>query len=52
MKQPSEPQAQKKKAYQSPKLLIYGDLSQMTRSSGTIGSKDGATSGLKRRTGR
>lgn len=51
MKQPSEPQAQKKKPYQSPKLLIYGDLSQMTRSSGKVGQPDGATSGLKRRTG-
>jgi hypothetical protein len=51
MKQPFEPKAQKKKPYQSPKLLVYGDLSQMTRSSGKIGQKDGG-SGLNRRTGR
>jgi len=51
MKQSSEPQPQKKKPYQSPKLLVYGDLSQMTRSLGKIGQKDAGT-GLNRRTGR
>ena len=43
-----------KKPYESPKLLIYGDLKEMTLATGARGQKDGATTGnpLKRRTGR
>jgi hypothetical protein len=50
MKQPSETSA-KKKPYQSPKLLVYGDLTQMTKVSKKTGHPDGATSGAARRTG-
>jgi hypothetical protein len=39
MKQPSEQPA--KKPYQSPKLLVYGDLIQMTKASGNRGRPDG-----------
>jgi len=49
MKQPSEKPA--KKPYQPPKLLVYGELTQMTKSHGMSGRPDGATMGLKRRTG-
>jgi|GEM_PF-1046764 len=49
MKQPSKKPA--KKPYQSPKLLVYGDLAQMTKSHSRAGRVDGATSGLNRRTG-
>jgi hypothetical protein len=38
MKQPSEKLA--KKPYQSPKLLVYGDLKEMTRSNGGVGKLD------------
>jgi hypothetical protein len=41
----------KKKPYQSPKLLIYGNLTQMTRSHGTIGKVDKGGKGIYRRTG-
>jgi len=50
MKQPSETPA-KKKPYQPPKLLVYGDLAQMTKSRGTSGNPDGGTHGSNRRTG-
>ncbi|HXY00121.1 MAG TPA: hypothetical protein VEI54_04315 [Candidatus Limnocylindrales bacterium] len=50
MKQPSGME-QKKKPYQSPKLLIYGDLNQMTQSHGTHAKPDGAMTGTNRRTG-
>jgi hypothetical protein len=47
MKQPSEKTA--KKPYQSPKLLVYGDLTQMTRKTGNRGNPDGGTkTGFKR----
>ncbi len=49
MKRPSEKPA--KKPYQSPKLLVYGDLTQMTKSKAIGGRPDPATTGLKRRTG-
>jgi len=49
MKQPSEKPA--KKPYQPPKLLVYGDLTQMTKSHAQGGRVDGATHGLYRRTG-
>jgi hypothetical protein len=49
MKQPSEKSA--KKPYQSPKLLVYGDLAQMTKSKLIGGRPDPATTGPRRRTG-
>ncbi len=39
MRQPSDKIA--KKPYQSPKLLVYGDLTQMTKSNGNRGRPDG-----------
>lgn len=39
MKQPSEKLA--KKPYQSPKLLVYGDLKEMTKTRGPVGKLDG-----------
>jgi hypothetical protein len=50
MKQPSETPA-KKKPYQSPKLLVYGDLTEMTKVTKKAGRPDGASSGPNRRTG-
>jgi hypothetical protein len=50
MKQPSERPA--RKPYQSPKLLVYGDLAEMTKSAGNKAKADGGTVFLKRRTGR
>jgi len=41
-----------KKPYQSPKLLVYGDLKDMTKAIGTKGGVDGGTKTGKRRTGR
>jgi hypothetical protein len=49
MTQPSEVPV-KKKPYQSPKLLVYGDLTQLTQTKGTSGSLDKG-GGKKRRTG-
>jgi hypothetical protein len=49
MKQP--PNILAKKPYQSPKLLVYGDLAQMTRSKAIGGRPDAAKTGLRRRTG-
>ncbi len=49
MKQPSRKHA--KKPYQSPRLLVYGDLTQMTKSKAIGGRADPAKTGLKRRTG-
>ena len=41
-----------KKVYQAPKLLVYGNLTEMTQArSATIGKSDGATRGANRRTG-
>jgi len=40
-----------KKVYQAPKLRVYGDLSEMTKTSGMSGQKDGGTAGFKRHTG-
>ena len=51
MKQPSEKQAQKK-PYQPPKLLVYGDLTQMTQTTSSRGALDGGGRIGKRRTGR
>jgi hypothetical protein len=41
-----------KKLYQPPKLLVYGDLAEMTRAVGTKGNKDGGGGARMRRTGR
>lgn len=50
MKQPSNKSA--KKPYESPKLLVYGDLAQMTQAVGRKGQPDGGQQLLRRRTGR
>jgi hypothetical protein len=50
MTQPSEKTA-KKKPYESPKLLVYGDLIQMTKANGKGGNKDGGKTNDLRRTG-
>jgi len=50
MRLPSEENA-KKKPYESPKLLVYGDLIQMTKAKGKGGKKDGGKSDDLRRTG-
>jgi hypothetical protein len=42
---------EKKKPYQAPKLLVYGNLTEMTQSAGHKGRADGGHSG-KRFTGR
>jgi len=49
MKQPSDKTA--KKPYQSPKLLVYGDLTQMTRKAGNRGRPDGGTKTSFKRSG-
>jgi len=41
-----------KKAYLPPKLLVYGDLAEMTKAVGTVSNIDGGTKPRKRRTGR
>jgi hypothetical protein len=51
MKQPSELPT-KKKPYQPPKLLAYGDLTHMTQSVGIKGNPDGGHAITRRRTGR
>jgi len=40
-----------KKPYQEPKLLVYGNLTEMTQARSNRGNTDGATRGLRRRTG-
>ena len=50
MKQPSEKST--KKPYQSPKLLVYGDLTEMTKTLGRTSRIDGGHNPQKRRTGR
>jgi len=50
MKQPTKPVA--KKAYQPPKLLVYGDLAEMTKANGNQGHLDGGTRSNHRRTGK
>jgi hypothetical protein len=47
---PSQAQTTPKKPYQAPKLLIYGNLTEMTKARGTKGRLDGAKKGIKRRT--
>ena len=50
MKQPSKRTA--KKAYQPPKLLVYGNLAEMTRAVGNKFKIDGGHTPRMRRTGR
>jgi hypothetical protein len=50
MKQPSSNPA--KEPYQPPKLLVYGDLTEMTKAAGSKGNPDGGTKFGKRRTGK
>ena len=50
MKQPSKRSA--KKAYQPPKLLVYGDLAEMTKAVGNKFKIDGGHAPRMRRTGR
>jgi len=52
MKQPSQAQPAKKKPYQAPKLLVYGDLTQMTLAAGSKGQLDGGRILGRRRSGR
>lgn len=40
-----------KKVYQAPKLHVYGDLTEMTKSTGPRGKMDGGTVLGMRRTG-
>jgi hypothetical protein len=40
-----------KKPYQAPKLLVYGNLSEMTQAQGMRGAPDGQTMGGNRKTG-
>ena len=51
MNRPSEKPEKKKKVYQSPKLLVYGNLSEMTKSTGRKFKQDGGK-GVNRFTGR
>ena len=50
MKQPTKRSA--KKAYQPPKLLVYGNLAEMTKSTGNKSKIDGGNGPRMRRTGR
>lgn len=50
MKRPTKGSA--KKAYEPPKLLVYGDLAEMTRAVGTKFNIDGGHNPRLRRTGR
>lgn len=50
MKQPSGKEAQKR-PYQSPKLLVYGNVAQMTQATGRSGKPDGGSRSFRRRTG-
>jgi len=43
-------EAPKKKPYQAPKLLVYGDLTEMTKNMGPRGMTDGGTVLGKKRT--
>ncbi len=37
-----------KKPYQTPKLLVYGDLAEMTRTTGMAGNRDGSVGSTKK----
>ncbi len=37
-----------KKPYQAPKLVVYGDLAEMTRTTGKKGNRDGALGSTKK----
>jgi len=49
MKQPSGRTA--KKPYEPPKLSVYGNLTEMTKSTGSLGKKDGGAKAGHRKTG-
>lgn len=49
MTQPSERLA--KKPYQPPKLIVYGNLAEMTKAKGLTGKPDGGKMPRKRNTG-
>jgi hypothetical protein len=49
MKQPAGRPA--KKQYEAPKLSVYGNLTEMTKSKGGVGQIDGGKAVGKRRTG-
>jgi hypothetical protein len=49
MNRPAEPSA--KKPYQAPKLLVYGNLSEMTQAKGNMKMLDGGVVLGMRRTG-
>ncbi|HKN23261.1 MAG TPA: lasso peptide [Candidatus Acidoferrum sp.] len=51
MKRSSE-KLEKKKPYQSPKLLVYGNLTEMTQAVGRKHRSDGGKTGTLRFTGR
>jgi hypothetical protein len=40
-----------KKPYEAPKLLVYGDLTEMTRATGMVGMMDGGPIAGMRKTG-
>jgi hypothetical protein len=42
---------EKKKPYEAPKLIAYGNLAEMTQSKGNVGKFDTGGSGLRRKTG-
>ena len=41
-----------KKPYQAPKLLVYGNLTEMTQNVGNVGNPDGGPRAGMRKTGR
>jgi hypothetical protein len=51
MNRPSE-KPEKKKPYQAPKLLVYGNLTEMTQAAGRKSRIDGGKKGTNRFTGR
>jgi hypothetical protein len=52
MNRPSEKPEKKKKPYQSPKLLVYGNLTEMTQAAGRKARSDGGRVGTSRFTGK
>lgn len=48
MPTPADPSA--KKPYESPKLLVYGDLTELTHAKGIHKMGDGGMKGIKRKT--
>ncbi|HUN62374.1 MAG TPA: hypothetical protein VMU53_10305 [Candidatus Sulfotelmatobacter sp.] len=48
----SSEKLEQKKPYQAPKLLIYGNLTEMTKGTGAHGKKDGGGGLFRRLTGK